>query len=37
MFRGTDNILYNILHIKLQWWNIPHNIDNPAEHSYGYD
>ena len=35
MFCGTDNIMWNILRIRSQWWNILHNIVNPAKHCYG--
>ena len=35
MFCETDNILWNILYIQSEWWNILHNTVNLAKHCTG--
>ena len=36
MFCGTDNIIWNILILCLNYGNIMHNTVSPAEHCYGF-
>ena len=37
MYCGTDNILRNVPHIQLEWWNILYIIISRKEHRYGFE
>ena len=37
MLCETNNIMWNILYIYIDYVNIPHNIVSPTKHYYGYE